>query len=57
MSQEKWNRIYHIARDIVHGPSQLGGLNFKNLYTENGVQKIELMLGHLPTHDSIRWHI
>jgi len=35
-----------LSRAIVYGPSKMCGLNFKNLYTESGIQKIELLIGH-----------
>ena len=40
-----------LARAIVHGPPQYGGLNFTNLYTEAGIQKLELFIGHVRKND------
>ena len=40
-----------ISRSVVHGPHRYGGLNFQCLGTENGIQKIELLLGHIRKDD------
>jgi len=41
-----------ISRDIIYGPNQYGGLQVPNLYTSNGIQKIQLFLGHFRKRDT-----
>jgi len=40
-----------IDRTIIFSPYRYGGLGLTSLYTENGIQKVELFLGHLRRHD------
>ena len=40
-----------LARDIIYGPFQYGGLGIPNLYVSQGIQKIQLCLGHLRKSD------
>ena len=40
-----------IARIIIFSPYRYGGLGLTSLYTENGIQKVELLLGHLRRRD------
>jgi len=40
-----------ISRIIVYSPHRYGGLGIRSLYTESGIQKIELLLGHLRRRD------
>jgi hypothetical protein len=35
------------ARSIVHGPLILGGMALPNLFTVQGIDKLQLFLGHL----------
>jgi hypothetical protein len=39
------------ARSIVHGPAELGGLALPQLHTTQGIDKLELFLGHLRIQD------
>jgi hypothetical protein len=39
------------ARSIVHGPFSLGGLAIPNLYTLQGIDKLNMFLGHLRLQD------
>jgi hypothetical protein len=39
------------ARSIVHGPAELGGLALPHIYTTQGIDKLELFLGHLQIQD------
>ena len=48
---QKCGIISTISRDIVHGPNKYGRLNFPNLYTESGIQKIRLLMGHIRKND------
>lgn len=48
---QKCGIISTIARDIIHGPPRYGGLNLTKLYTDNGCQKIRLLLGHIRKGD------
>ena len=48
---QKCGIVSKISRDIVHGPSRYGGLNFTKIYTEAGCQKIRLILGHIRKGD------
>lgn len=41
----------HTARSIVHGPIELGGLALPHIYTMQGVDKLNLLLGHLRLQD------
>lgn len=41
----------HTARSIVHGPAELGGIALPQVYSTQGVDKLDLLLGHLRTHD------
>ena len=41
----------HTARSIIHGPATLGGLALPQLYTTQGIDKLELFLGHLRISD------
>jgi len=40
-----------IARTIIFSPHRYGGLGLTSLYTENGIRKVELLLGHLRRRD------
>jgi hypothetical protein len=42
-----------MPRSVVLGPHQYGGLNFRCLYTEQGCQQVELLIGHLRVQDTI----
>lgn len=42
---------HHTARSIVHGPIELGGLALPHIYTMQGVDKLNLLLGHLRLQD------
>jgi len=36
-----------MSRSLVFGPKRFCGLGFRNLYTEAGIQKLELFMGHI----------
>jgi len=40
-----------ISRSVVFGPKRFCGLGFSNLYTEAGIQKLELLIGHIRKMD------
>ena len=40
-----------ISREIIHGPLQFGGLQFKNSYSEASIQRIEMFMGHARKSD------
>lgn len=48
---QKYGIIFTISRDIVHGPTKYKGLNFLNLYTVVGTQKVCILLGHIQKQD------
>ena len=48
---QKCGIVSTISRDIVHGPPRYGGLAFPNYYTDDGCQKIKLLLGHIRKGD------
>ena len=48
---QKSGIVSTISRYIVHGPSKYCGLNFSNLFTESGIQKVRLLLGHIRKND------
>jgi len=39
------------SREIVHGPYRYGGLEIPHLYASQGVQKLQLLIGHLRKND------
>jgi len=41
----------HSARMIIHGPACLGGLQLPDVYTDQGVAQLRLLLGHLRRGD------
>jgi hypothetical protein len=41
----------HIARAIVFGPIQYGGLFLPHLYSLRGIGQLSLLVGHLRSHD------
>lgn len=51
---QKCGIVSTITQDIVHGPSRYCGLNFTNMHTESGCQKICLPLSHIPKGDKTR---
>jgi len=40
-----------MSRDLIFGSHRYGCLQFKNLYTDMGSQKLEMLLGHLRKDD------
>jgi len=40
-----------ISRSVIFGPKRFCGLGFNNLYTEAGIQKLELLIGHIRKMD------
>jgi len=40
-----------MSRSLVFGPKRFCGLGFRNLYTEAGIQKLELLIGHIRKKD------
>ena len=40
-----------ISRSVIFGPKRFCGLGFSNLYTEAGIQKLELLIGHIRKMD------
>jgi hypothetical protein len=43
----------HFPRIVTYGPTSHGGLNFKHLYTEQGVLRIQHFMGHLRKNTTI----
>jgi len=43
---QKTGVLSTISRSVVFGPKRFCGLGFSNLYTEAGIQKLELLIGH-----------
>jgi len=41
----------HTACSIIHGPEALGGLALPQIYTTQGIDKLELFVGHLRIQD------
>ena len=37
----------HTSKSIVHGPSEYGGLSLPNVYTDQGLGQLRLLIGHL----------
>jgi len=48
----KMGVIRTVNRDVVHGPSMYGGFAIPNLYTIQGYNKIQMMLGHIRKMDT-----
>ena len=48
---QKSGIVSMIARDIIHRTSRYCGINFTNLYTDAGYQKIKLLLGYIRKGD------
>ena len=44
---QKYVIVSTIARDIINGPSRYCGLKFKNIYKDDGCQKIRPLLGYI----------
>ena len=47
MCFNKCGIISTISRNIIFGPHKYCALNFSNLYTESGLQKLQMLLGHI----------
>ncbi len=43
----------HFPRHVTYGPTSHGGLNFKHLYTEQGVLRLQHFIGHLRKNTTI----
>jgi len=41
----------HTARSIVHGPVKFGGLELPDLYTDQGIGQLRLLIGHMLAGD------
>ena len=37
----------HTSKNIIHGPIQYGGLQLNDLYTDQGIGQLRLLIGHL----------
>ena len=37
----------HTSKDIIHGPPQYGGLQLQEMYTDQGIGQLRLLIGHL----------
>jgi len=44
-------QCHKIQSDLISGSHRYGSLQFKNLYTDMGSQKLEMLLGHLRKDD------
>lgn len=47
----KLNINRNTARSIIHGPEEYGGMNLPHITTTQGVDKLQLFLGHLRLQD------
>ena len=41
----------HTARTIINGPAEYGGLELSDLYTDQGIAQLRLLLGHTLAQD------